>query len=95
MYAGRLVEDGDVYSVFESPKHPYTQQLLRSVPQFPASAQRVEAITGSVPDPTAPAAGCSFAPRCERYIGAICDDVVPALAPAHGAAQRAACHLYA
>lgn len=94
MYAGRLVEDGDVYSVFDSPKHPYTQQLLRSVPRFPASARRVEAISGSVPDLTAPAAGCAFAPRCERYLGAICDSLVPALAPAGSAAQRAACHLY-
>jgi oligopeptide/dipeptide ABC transporter ATP-binding protein len=95
MYAGRLVEDGDVYAVFESPKHPYTQQLLRSVPRFPASAQRVEAITGGVPDLSAPAPGCAFAPRCERYIGVKCDAVVPTLAPAGSATHQAACHLYA
>lgn len=95
MYAGRLVEDGDVYSVFESPKHPYTQQLLRSVPRFPASTLRIEAIAGGVPDLSAPAAGCAFAPRCERYMGVMCDSRVPALAPAGSAAQRAACHLYA
>ena len=95
MYAGRLVEDTDVYAAFESPKHPYTQQLLRSVPRFPASAQRVEAITGSVPDLSAPATGCAFAPRCERYIGVMCDNVVPTLVPAGGATHRAACHLYA
>jgi oligopeptide/dipeptide ABC transporter ATP-binding protein len=95
MYAGRLVEDGDVYSVFESPKHPYTHQLLRSVPRFPAAAQRVEAIGGGVPDLSAPAPGCAFAPRCERYLGAVCDSLVPALAPAGSQTHRAACHLYA
>jgi oligopeptide/dipeptide ABC transporter ATP-binding protein len=95
MYAGRLVEDGDVYAVFESPTHPYTQQLLRSVPRFPASAQRIETITGGVPDLSAPAAGCAFAPRCERYIGEVCDTQVPALAPAGSETHRAACHLYA
>ncbi len=95
MYAGRLVEDADVYAAFESPKHPYTQQLLRSVPRFPAASQRVEAITGSVPDLSAPASGCAFAPRCERYIGVRCDTVVPTLVPAAGAKHRAACHLYA
>src|SRR5262249_17430538 len=94
MYAGRLVEDGDVYAVFESPKHPYTQQLLRSVPRFPASSQRVEAIAGSVPDLSAPPAGCAFAARCERYLGAMCDTRVPTLAPTSGATHRAACHLY-
>jgi oligopeptide/dipeptide ABC transporter ATP-binding protein len=97
MYAGRLVEDGDVYSVFEAPKHPYTRQLLRSLPRFPASGQRLEGIRGAVPDLSSAATGCAFAPRCECYIGKVCDTVVPQLAPA-GDTQgyhRAACHLYA
>ncbi|MBV8718649.1 MAG: ABC transporter ATP-binding protein [Chloroflexi bacterium] len=94
MYAGRLVEDGDVYSVFEAPKHPYTRQLLQSLPRFPASGERLEPIAGSVPELLSVAHGCAFAPRCEQYIGAICDSEVPALVPA-SASQRAACHLYA
>ena len=95
MYAGRLVEDGDVYSVFEAPKHPYTQQLLRALPRFPASGERLEAITGSVPDLVSASPGCAFAPRCEQYLGAICDTQVPQLLDTGNAQQRAACHLYA
>jgi oligopeptide/dipeptide ABC transporter ATP-binding protein len=94
MYAGRLVEDGDVYSVFEAPKHPYTQQLLRSLPRFPASDQRLEALPGGVPDLVAPPPGCAFAARCKHYLGSVCDTVVPHLTAAGAAAQRAACHLY-
>jgi oligopeptide/dipeptide ABC transporter ATP-binding protein len=95
MYAGRLVEDGDVYSVFEAPKHPYTQQLLRSLPKFPSSGDRLDVIGGGVPDLVAPATGCAFAPRCERYIGSVCDDVIPVLVESGATEQRAACHLYA
>jgi len=95
MYAGRLVEDGDVYSVFETPKHPYTTQLLRSLPRFPASGERLETMHGNVPDLTNPPPGCSFAPRCEQYIGSICDTVCPSLIPTSTVDQRAACHLYA
>ena len=94
MYAGRLVEDGDVYSVFEAPKHPYTQQLLRSLPRFPASGLRLEVISGGVPDLVTPPTGCVFAPRCERYIGSVCDTVTPVLVEAAAESQRAACHLY-
>jgi oligopeptide/dipeptide ABC transporter ATP-binding protein len=94
MYAGRVVEDGDVYSVFEAPKHPYTRQLLRSLPRFPSSGDRLEAIPGGVPDLVSPPAGCAFAPRCERYIGAVCDNLLPPLSATDVPAQRAACHLY-
>ena len=95
MYAGQLVEDGDVYSVFEAPKHPYTRQLLRALPRFPASGQRLEAIAGGVPDLVTPPPGCAFAPRCAQYIGAVCDSVVPTLFPTGTPDQHAACHLYA
>ncbi len=95
MYAGRLVEDADVYSMFETPKHPYTRQLLRSLPRFPASGARLESMRGNVPDLTGLPPGCSFASRCEQKIGAICDTVCPSLVPTSTADQRAACHLYA
>jgi oligopeptide/dipeptide ABC transporter ATP-binding protein len=94
MYSGRVVEDGDVYSVFETPKHPYTRQLLRSLPRFPASGERLEPIGGVVPDLGSLRAGCAFAPRCEHYIGAVCDTRRPELVPAGTSSQRAACHLY-
>ena len=95
MYAGRVVEDGDVYSLFEAPHHPYTRQLLRSLPRFPALGERLEAIPGAVPDLVSLPPGCPFAPRCERYIGAVCDTHLPALVPVGVATNHAACHLYA
>jgi oligopeptide/dipeptide ABC transporter ATP-binding protein len=94
MYAGRLVEEGDVYSLFEHPSHPYTAQLLRAIPSFPNDGERLYAMRGGVPDLAAPMPGCPFAPRCERYIGQICDMARPELAPSGAEGQRAACHLY-
>jgi oligopeptide/dipeptide ABC transporter ATP-binding protein len=94
MYAGRLVEDGDVYSVFEHPKHPYTRQLLRSLPRFPASGERLATLRGSVPDLTSLPTGCAFAPRCEQYLGDACDSVVPSLRKTDTRNHSAACHLY-
>jgi len=94
MYAGRLIEDADVHALFETPKHPYTRQLLRALPRFPASGGRLEAIPGSVPDLSRLSAGCAFAPRCEQYLGAICDTRVPEFLPTGTPDQRAACHLY-
>jgi oligopeptide/dipeptide ABC transporter ATP-binding protein len=94
MYAGRLVEEADVYTLFEHPSHPYTQQLLQAIPTFPNSGERLYAMRGSVPDLARRAAGCPFAPRCEQYIGPICDQQTPALRPSGADAQKAACHLY-
>ncbi len=63
MYAGRIVETGPVDNVLRSPKHPYTQGLLASLPGL-VPGQRLKAIGGSVPDLSALPAGCAFAPRC-------------------------------
>ncbi len=94
MYAGRLVEQADVLTLFEAPAHPYTAQLLRSIPRFPHAGDRLYAMRGNVPELTAEPRGCPFAPRCERYLGQICDERLPALSPADAAGQLAACHLY-
>jgi oligopeptide/dipeptide ABC transporter ATP-binding protein len=94
MYAGRVVEQGDIYAIFERPRHPYTEQLLQSIPTFPHSGQRLRALPGRVPDLLTEPRGCPFAPRCERHLGAICDSVPPALIPAASDDQLAACHLY-
>lgn len=95
MYAGRLVEEGTVYQVFERPSHPYTEQLLRAMPRFPHTGERLYTMRGTVPDLAAPIPGCPFAARCERYIGDVCDSRRPALQPSFAANQRAACHLFA
>jgi oligopeptide transport system ATP-binding protein len=81
MYAGRIVESGDVVPVMTRPLMPYTQGLLRSVPLMAAASLRLEpleAIPGSVPDPLRLPPGCAFTPRC-RYAEPACDKVVPRL----------------
>ncbi|MFN8532376.1 MAG: ABC transporter ATP-binding protein [Dehalococcoidia bacterium] len=93
MYAGRLVEEAGIFDLFERPSHPYTAQLLRAIPRFPHDDDRLYAMQGNVPDLAAPPKGCPFAPRCERYIGAVCDDQLPRFLPS-GPGQRAMCHWY-
>lgn len=94
MYAGRVVEEGDVYDVFERPSHPYTQQLLRAIPTFPHSGHRLYARPGGVADLASPAPGCPFAPRCDQHMGNICDKTAPPLLASGPLGQVAACHLY-
>lgn len=64
MYGGRAVEESDVYSIFESPKHPYTQGLLASIPIIGERVERLNSIPGNVPVPSNMPEGCKFAPRC-------------------------------
>jgi oligopeptide/dipeptide ABC transporter ATP-binding protein len=65
MYAGQIVEEGSVEQIFESPQHPYTWSLLRSLPRIDADRrERLTSIEGLPPDLIAPPPGCSFHPRC-------------------------------
>ena len=64
MYLGRLVEVADVTRLFARPRHPYTRMLLETLPDLSMSGRRHESITGEVPDPITPPAGCAFHPRC-------------------------------
>ncbi len=64
MYAGKIVEHAPVKTLFASPKHPYTQGLLRSVPSLETREHRLRTIEGTVPPPLAMPAGCRFNPRC-------------------------------
>jgi peptide/nickel transport system ATP-binding protein len=66
MYAGRVVEYGEVASLFSKPKHPYTQGLIRSRPENFIKGQEVPCIKGMVPSINEQPPGCPFAPRCER-----------------------------
>jgi peptide/nickel transport system ATP-binding protein len=94
MYAGKVVEEADVGSLFERPSHPYTQGLIRSIPRIDLDSEhktRLEVIAGSVPILINPAPGCRFAPRC-RFAMSLCFEREPVLreiAPGH----RMACHL--
>jgi oligopeptide/dipeptide ABC transporter ATP-binding protein len=64
MYAGRIVEQADVMSLFERPRHPYTAGLLRSRPRLDTPHGRLVPIEGSVPDAQHQPPGCPFHPRC-------------------------------
>ncbi|MAU10448.1 MAG: dipeptide/oligopeptide/nickel ABC transporter ATP-binding protein [Anaerolineaceae bacterium] len=72
MYLGKEVEVADVDTIFHSPSHPYTQALLRSIPRHDVDVQRLETITGTVPDPTAVPKGCAFHPRCRHFVPEAC-----------------------
>lgn len=65
MYAGKIVEEGTVHSIYKSPKHPYTKGLIQSVPDMRTKKDRLYSIPGNVPKPGTLKQGCPFAPRCE------------------------------
>jgi oligopeptide/dipeptide ABC transporter ATP-binding protein len=69
MYAGRVVETGDVQTVLISPKHPYTEGLLASIPSRGMKGQRLNVIKGTVPNPFNMPEGCNFEPRCPYRFG--------------------------
>jgi oligopeptide/dipeptide ABC transporter ATP-binding protein len=78
LYAGQVVEQAHVDSLFARPCHPYTDGLLRSVPQGASSTSRLATIPGVVPPADQMPAGCRFAPRCEFAIP-FCADTAPQL----------------
>ncbi|ASV66425.1 ABC transporter ATP-binding protein [Cytobacillus sp. FSL W7-1323] len=65
MYAGQVVEEAKVGDLFKNPKHPYTQGLLKSVPDIRGEHSRLYSIPGNVPKPGSITKGCRFAERCE------------------------------
>jgi peptide/nickel transport system ATP-binding protein len=88
MYLGRVVEQGPAATVFERPRHPYTQALLASVPGGGAADA---GLSGELPSAIDPPRGCPFHTRCP-YRMARCIDEVPLLRDL-GGGQAAACHL--
>jgi peptide/nickel transport system ATP-binding protein len=94
MYAGKVVEEAPVETLFARPLHPYTQGLIRSIPRIDLAAThkvRLEAIPGTVPKLIEPGEGCRFASRCRRATPD-CSAATPPLrelAPGH----RVACFL--
>ena len=79
IYAGRIVETGNLRDIYKNPKHPYTIGLLDSIPSLTKDAKRLKPIKGLMPDPTDLPPGCPFAPRC-NYATAACSEAVPDLA---------------
>ncbi|NMC28997.1 MAG: ABC transporter ATP-binding protein [Pelolinea sp.] len=79
MYAGHLVEIGDIYKIFEEPKHPYTQGLLASVPNIRFDTnEHLYKMPGEPPNLTHPPLGCRFHPRCPHAMP-ICSQREPLL----------------
>ncbi|SEM44099.1 ABC transporter ATP-binding protein [Bradyrhizobium sp. OK095] len=89
MYAGRVVETASVPALFERPMHPYTEGLIRAVPNLDEDVHRLTTIPGSIPDPSTLIAGCRFSPRCREAVKS-CLAEPPALVDA-GAGHFARC----
>jgi len=79
MYAGKVVEKGSVFDIFDHPKHPYTQGLLRSIPRLDSPAKsKLEVIDGMVPGLLDLPSGCRFQNRCPLKI-AQCENTSPGM----------------
>ena len=89
MYAGQVMEESDVGSLFEQPLHPYTEGLLASIPRLHEEQDALRVIQGEVPDPLHRPAGCRFAPRCPCVMP-ICTQQVPPLEQ-YAPGRKAAC----
>ena len=94
MYLGRVVEKGPVVKIFDSPKHPYTRDLIRSIPKLNTPEKRLATIQGNVPDASRLPSGCTFHPRCSEIIGDTCRREQPVLEEVE-ADHFAGCFLYA
>ncbi len=88
MYAGQMAEIGDVVDVFDNPLHPYTDGLLRSVPNIKLDErEELYKMGGEPPNLTHPPAGCRFHPRCPEAMP-ICSNLEPTLLPVHEDAEH-------
>lgn len=93
MYAGKIVEHGDADTIFENPKHPYTQGLLASSPRLDAENKaQLSSIPGTPPDLIAPPVGCAFAARCKHAMK-ICARLQPEYTHFEEPGHYAACWL--
>ncbi len=95
MYLGRIVELSPARQLVEAPQHPYTQVLLSSIPEADPDVtrkkQRIELRSMDVPSLLRLPTGCAFHPRCPRFEGEMCQNVVPQLTTLRNGAQ-VACH---
>lgn len=76
MYAGKIVEKGNLDDIFYNPQHPYTWGLLKSVPRLDSKGHRLDSIEGTPPDLLDPPIGCPFYPRCP-YAMEVCVNHAP------------------
>jgi oligopeptide/dipeptide ABC transporter ATP-binding protein len=93
MYAGKIVEGGDVNTIFSEPRHPYTVGLMNSLPKLGAEDEWLRPIPGAPPSLINRPPGCHFHPRCYLSAGRIpCRTEEPVARPAGSAAHLSACH---
>jgi oligopeptide transport system ATP-binding protein len=93
MYLGNMVEVGDAKTIYDSPKHPYTQALLSAVPvPDPSKKSKRILLSGEIPSPLNPPSGCKFHTRCP-YVMPKCKENLPELIQI-GDKQQVACYLY-
>lgn len=93
MYAGKVVEEGQVRHIFNNPQHPYTIGLMNSIPKIDGERKRLQPIDGNVPSLRNMPAGCRFAPRCAHAMD-VCRQESPTfhdVEPGH----RSRCWLHA
>ena len=91
MYAGKIVEMGGVFDIFDRPQHPYTRMLMKALPTITKKEGRLETIPGTVPDLSQEIKGCRFADRCP-YCKDICREHAPEMREVEEG-HTCACHL--
>lgn len=89
MYAGQVVEEGRAEEIFKSPLHPYTQALLKALPEFAEGKSRLQSLPGVVPGKYDRPQGCLLNPRCP-YATEKCRSIEPALVQING--RQVKCH---
>jgi oligopeptide transport system ATP-binding protein len=93
MYGGRIVESGDVHTIFRAPRHPYTIGLMDSLPKLTEDEEWLRPIPGAPPSLINRPSGCAFHPRCFLSQGRLkCREETPVLHKAEGTGHEAACH---
>lgn len=92
MYAGRIVESGDVLDVLKTPLHPYSHALMATLPRLDIADQRLQAIPGTQPELEEPAEHCAFLSRCQNAMSMCHVQPSPPLAPVEGSPNLVACY---
>ena len=92
MYAGRIVEEAPTHTIFQAPRHPYTQHLIQSLPVIGDKSEKAS-LSGAPPNLANPPSGCRFHPRCPLAIDK-CRTITPEMMSLPGN-HRVACHLVA
>ncbi len=93
IYAGEIIEYGNVIDVFAKHLHPYTTGLLKAIPSLVSEVRRLNVIEGQMPNPTQKFSGCKFQPRCQQCIDRCATAVPPVVELENG--HKVKCWLYA